>query len=426
MGLKNLTVAGAGQTTISGVISGTASSGVSTTPGLIGTYFQIGDGANQQSYIQPATSSNADWIGNQNPAATVQLTGPLDFPNISANGFEDSQGTTYYNFGNNNNSVESRWYGDITIPGTGTNPVPINFATTSDDGSMLYIDGAAVVANNNYQGPAQATGLVNLTPGLHTIDIEYYNGGGGASMDAQWDPTGGTNFVDIPNSAFVSIQAANGLTKIGTGALTLSNTNTYVGKTTINAGTLIVTANGAMGPATDPGVVVNTGGALAFAGGVNYTTAEPTSISGYGPAGNGAIENISGANSFAGPITLQGNATVGSDAGTLTLTGTVNLGAAGNLTAAGAGNLTFSGVISSTGTGHAQEQGLVGTYFQIGNGANQQGYIQPAVSSNPNWIGNQIPAATARLTGPLRLPEYLCQWLRGQPGHGLSQLWQQQ
>ena len=101
------------------------------------------------------------------------------------------------------------------IPGTGTTPVPINFATTSDDGSMLYIDGNAVVNNNNFQGATQATGLADLTPGLHTIDVEYYQGGGGATMDVQWDPTGGTNFVDIPNSAFSSIQAVNGVTMTG-------------------------------------------------------------------------------------------------------------------------------------------------------------------------------------------------------------------
>ena len=46
---------------------------------------------------------------------------------------------------------------------------------------------------------------------------------------------------------------------------------------------------------------MNSGGALAFAGGVNYTIAEPTTISGSGPAGNGAIENISGTNSLAAP-----------------------------------------------------------------------------------------------------------------------------
>ena len=147
-------------------------------------------------------------------------------------------------------------------------------------------------------------------------------------MDVQWDPTGGTNFVDIPNSAFSSIQAVNGLTMTGTGTLTLSSTNSYLGSTTINAGTLVVTANGAMGPATAAGIVVNTGGALAFTGGLDYTTAEPITISGSGPAGNGAIENISGANTIAFPITLSGTATIGSDAGTLTLGG--NISAASN------------------------------------------------------------------------------------------------
>ena len=133
-----------------------------------------------------------------------------------------------------------------------------------------------------------------MTPGLHAIDIEYYQGGGGAAMDAQWDPTGGTNFVDIPNSAFV-IPAVNSLIKIGTGTLTLSNTNTYEGATTINAGTLSRPRR-RHGTGDCRGIIVNTGGALAFSGGVNYATAEPATISGTGPAGNGAIENISGNN----------------------------------------------------------------------------------------------------------------------------------
>ena len=74
-----------------------------------------------------------------------------------------------------------------------------------------------------------------------------------------------------------------------------------------------------MGPATATGIVVNTGGALAFTGGLNYTTAEPITISGSGPAGNGAIENISGTNTFAIPITVPGSAVIGSDPGTMTL-----------------------------------------------------------------------------------------------------------
>ena len=312
--------------------------------GLIGTYFNL---PAAQDLIQPAAPSNSAWLGNQTPAVTARLIGPIDFPDIADNGFADSVGDpAYYNLGaGNNNNVEARWYGAIMIPGTGTAPVPINFATTSDDGSMLYIDGNAVVDNNNFQAATQATGMADLTPGLHTIDVEYYQGGGAATMDVQWDPTGGTNFVDIPNSAFSSIQAVNGVTMTGTGTLTLSHTNSYSGSTTINAGTLVVTANGAMGPATATGIVVNTGGALAFTGGLHYTTAEPITISGSGPAGNGAIENISGANTFAIPITVPGTAVIGSVAGSMTLGSNIICQGAG-VTLTGAGAIHIAGNIN--------------------------------------------------------------------------------
>ena len=345
----NLTDSSSGQDTITGVISGTATSGFAMDQGLIGTYFNL---TAAQDLIQPADPSNPAWLGNQTPAVTAQLVGPIDFPDIADNGFADSVGDpAYYDLGPGiNDNVEARWYGDIMIPGTGTAPVPINFATTSDDGSMLYIDGNAVVNNNNFQGATQATGLANLTPGLHTIDVEYYQGGGGATLDVQWDPTGGTNFVDIPNSAFSSIQAVNGLSMTGTGTLALSSTNSYFGSTTVSAGTLVVTANGAMGPATAAGIVVNTGGALAFTGGLDYTSAEPITISGSGPAGNGAIENISGANTIAFPITLSGAATIGSDAGTLTLGGNISAGS-NTLTVIGAGTTTIDGNIICQGGG---------------------------------------------------------------------------
>ena len=200
---------------------------------------------------------------------TAQLVGPIDFPDIADNGFADNVGDpAYYNLGaGNNNNVEARWYGDIMIPGTGTAPVPINFATTSDDGSMLYIDGNAVVDNNNFQAATQATGLAYLTPGLHAIDVEYYQGGGGATMDAQWDPTGGTNFVDIPNSAFS--EPVNALIKTGPGMLTLSNTETYLGSTTVDSGKLVVN-----GHLLDTDVTINSGGTLSGDGKVPATTVQ--------------------------------------------------------------------------------------------------------------------------------------------------------
>ena len=109
--------------------------------------------------------------------------------------------------------------------------------------------------------------MADLTPGLHTIDVEYYQGGGGASMDAQWDPTGGTNFVDIPNSAFGA--PANSLIKTGTGTLTLSNTDTYFGSTTVNSGKLVVN-----GHLLDSAVTVNGGGTLGGDGTVPAATVQ--------------------------------------------------------------------------------------------------------------------------------------------------------
>ena len=106
--------------------------------------------------------------------------------------------------------------------------------------------------------------IVELTPGLHTIDIEYYNGGGGAGMFAQWDPTAAANFVDIPNSAFVHPERQH-LTKTGTGTLTFLNTDTYSGPTTVSTGTL------------------NVGGSIAASSGVSVASGATLSGSGRCP-----------------------------------------------------------------------------------------------------------------------------------------------
>ena len=62
----NLTDSSSGQDTITGVISGTATSGF--VQGLIGTYFNL---PAAQDLIQPADPSNPAWLGNQTPAVTA-------------------------------------------------------------------------------------------------------------------------------------------------------------------------------------------------------------------------------------------------------------------------------------------------------------------------------------------------------------------
>ena len=275
--IGNFVDTASGVDTISGVISGAAVGGYTT---LIptGTYFNLPYQANTSPLLQ---ISNPAWLGNQTPLVTTPLIGPLDFPNIAGNGFADSVGDpAYYNDYNNNNNTEARWYGDIMIPGTGSTPVPISFSTSSDDGSVIYIDGSLVVNNNYNQGVTQQTttttlgGPVYLTPGLHTIDVEYYNGGGGAALDVEWDPTGGSDYVDIPISAMTINVSANNVTMNGTGKLILSNTNTYTGASTVNAGTLQVDGS----VATSSSATVNTGGTLGGNGTVPATIVNSTGV----------------------------------------------------------------------------------------------------------------------------------------------------
>jgi autotransporter-associated beta strand protein len=140
------------------------------------------------------------------------------------------------------------------------------------------------------------------------------------------------------------ISGTGGLTKSGTGIWTLSGTNNFTGTTNISAGALTITNSSALGSTANgtslaSGAVLRidgTSGNLSIG-------AETLTLNGVGliasPAG--ALRNIAGNNSWAGAITLGSASSIQSDAGTLTLTGGINN--AGFLaTFQGAGNTTVS------------------------------------------------------------------------------------
>ncbi|RXG13882.1 PA14 domain-containing protein [Leeuwenhoekiella polynyae] len=64
------------------------------------------------------------------------------------------------------------------------------FYTNSDDGSKLYIDEKLVVDNDGDHGVQERSGTINLKTGAHPIKIEYFNGGGGYYLDAQYKGPG--------------------------------------------------------------------------------------------------------------------------------------------------------------------------------------------------------------------------------------------
>src|SRR6185369_15700497 len=93
-----------------------------------------------------------------------------------------------------------------------------------------------------------------------TLDFNSFNqtlasiaGAGSVTMGAGSMTVGGNNASTTFSG---TISGSGGLTKNGTGALTLSGANTYTGLTTVNTGTLIV--NGSIAGA----VTVNSGGQL--------------------------------------------------------------------------------------------------------------------------------------------------------------------
>ena len=170
--------------------------------------------------------------------------------------------------------------------------------------------------------------------------------------------------------------AGNGrLTKNGTGTLTLESAGNYTGLTTVNQGTLAVTANNALG--TNEGITTVASGATLNLRSVAYSTAEAVTLQ------DGAILVTStGTSSLAGPVTMTTAATVSVGGGAqLTLSGVLDEAAPSSaLTKSGAGILVLSGNNSYSGSttvsegtvqaGHANALGTAAGATSVSTGAN--------------------------------------------------------
>jgi autotransporter-associated beta strand protein len=167
--------------------------------------------------------------------------------------------------------------------------------------------------------------------------------------------------VDITGTGDLLIDAAvtetGGARKIvkvgdGTGKLILggTGTNTYSGGLFIDAGTVEAQKTSALGTGA---ATIASGATLELSGGITPTNA--ITLGGTGVGGNGAVRNLSGANTLSGSLTLSNDTRVQSDAGTLTLSGSLT-GSGRDLNVGGAGNTVISGVIG-TGAGNVTKDG---------------------------------------------------------------------
>ena len=57
-----------------------------------------------------------------------------------------------------------------------------HFYLSSDDGSMLYVDGEKLVDNNGLHGLEEVKGTKALAAGYHRIRIEYFEKSGGDEL----------------------------------------------------------------------------------------------------------------------------------------------------------------------------------------------------------------------------------------------------
>lgn len=74
------------------------------------------------------------------------------------------------------------WVGSIEVPTTDT----YTFATYSDDGIILMIDGKPILENWTGHGRTRDQASIALTAGKHAIQVRYYNSHGGACLDLLW------------------------------------------------------------------------------------------------------------------------------------------------------------------------------------------------------------------------------------------------
>ncbi|MGH7131654.1 MAG: beta strand repeat-containing protein [Phycisphaerales bacterium] len=223
--------------------------------------------------------------------------------------------------------------------GTGANLTIDPNVTLSTTGALNKTGAGNLIIN----GTNNITGIYNATAGTVFLPASGSTSAGlTGSASGTINLGGGTLSINGPagsNSSATVLAGTGNLTLVAANASTqtLSGANTFAGAINVNGGTLVAGGATSLGNAANA-VTVGNGGTLGF-GGVAIAATNPVSITGVGAAGrNGAIDNITGTSSFAGPITLTGNATIGATAGSLTLSGGL----------LGAGVPTFNPAASTT------------------------------------------------------------------------------
>jgi fibronectin-binding autotransporter adhesin len=231
-------------------------------------------------------------------------------------------------------------------------------------GGTLMVNGSISVVSNTtnpgsgFTSSISGSGALDLGGAVQTFNVAsqgYGLPGGTGNSDLVVSST-------IQNGG-VTIVGTNSTTQGTFAIVTFSGNNTYAQGTTINSGALIAAGSAALG--TGP-VTVNSGGSLVVAAGVTTGAGQTLTLNGSGATPTGgtgigalATDGSGGTATYAGPITVAGNATIqtnnnsgGAPGDTLTLSGPIAISSATPnvaLTLQGSGVSGAAGTINVTG-----------------------------------------------------------------------------
>ena len=327
-------------TTTTGTLGSIASGGVNepsiTVRGVATqvTFNQLNIGANANAgrlVVESGTLNATTILTGQNASALaggglLQTGGVVNVTNLrSANNgaslIEVSGGTFNMGNGGTSSKLVEGGNGTLTISGSGLVQLlgsngnsTFNLATSAGSGT-INLNGGTLSVGGFAKGNSTGSTVINLNGGILQARSNSTNflgnlanttvrvGNGGLTVD--------TNGFDITIAAPLVANGNGGLSKTGSGTLTLNGTNTFTGVTTVQSGTLRASSSGAL--ASTSSVVVSNGGSLLVTANESVSNSASLNLAGGTLALSGNVTETVGA------LTLSANSSIDFGEGNATL-----------------------------------------------------------------------------------------------------------